>query len=217
MYRSQILQVNSKYSLESSRRDLYNALLCTVLIPTSNIKCFVTFHFLNVYFRIYLHPDGSNERCKGVYCVDLGESFHMSIYYLLAKFGFDTAKNEPTKVCPLSVYRSPRFVSVREGGDKGEVSRSFSQLLCHNLQHAWSNLDGIVRPMRERSAFEECSELITRVIINEDFQDDGKRSCVVVLSYAHWHGFFMPGTSLSFKTGGPFSNRFRPPPTHLKI
>ena len=32
LYRSQILQVNStKYSLESSRRDLHNALLCTAL------------------------------------------------------------------------------------------------------------------------------------------------------------------------------------------
>ena len=29
--------------------------------------------------------------------------------YLLAKFGFDTAENEPCKGCPLSVYRSPRF------------------------------------------------------------------------------------------------------------
>ena len=36
--------------------------------------------------------------------VDLGESFHMSIYYLLAKFGFDTAENEPCKRFPLSVY-----------------------------------------------------------------------------------------------------------------
>ena len=27
--------------------------------------------------------------------VELGESFPTSIYYLLAKFGFDTAKNEP--------------------------------------------------------------------------------------------------------------------------
>ena len=32
-------------------------------------------------------------------CVDLGESFPKSIYYLLAKFGFDTAENEPLKVC----------------------------------------------------------------------------------------------------------------------
>ena len=44
--------------------------------------------------------------------VDLDESFQMSIcYYLLlvvAKTGFDTAENEPFKVCPLSAYRSPR-------------------------------------------------------------------------------------------------------------
>ena len=35
------------------------------------------------------------ERCKGVHCVDLGESFPTSIYLiLLAKIGFDTAENE---------------------------------------------------------------------------------------------------------------------------
>ena len=30
--------------------------------------------------------------------------------HLLAKFGFDTAENEPCKVCPLSAYRSPRCI-----------------------------------------------------------------------------------------------------------
>ena len=50
-----------------------------------------------------------------MYCVDLGESFQMSlflnffsneiaiqtsIYYLLAKIGVDTAENEPLKVSP---------------------------------------------------------------------------------------------------------------------
>ena len=30
----------------------------------------------------------------------------LSNEYLLAKFGVDTAENEPCKVCPLSVYRS---------------------------------------------------------------------------------------------------------------
>ena len=43
------------------------------------------------------------ERCKGVHCVDLGESFLNLLFetdsysneYLLAKFGFDTAENEP--------------------------------------------------------------------------------------------------------------------------
>ena len=33
----------------------------------------------------------------------------LSNEYLLAKFGFDTAENEPFQVCPLSAYRSPRF------------------------------------------------------------------------------------------------------------
>ena len=44
-----------------------------------------------------------------MHCVDLGESFPNSNEYLLAKFGFDTAENEPCKVCPLSAYRSPRY------------------------------------------------------------------------------------------------------------
>ena len=36
----------------------------------------------------------------------------LSNAYLLAKIGVDTAENEPCKVCPLSVYRSPRLSSV---------------------------------------------------------------------------------------------------------
>ena len=36
---------------------------------------------------------------KRVYLVDLAKSFQTSIYYLLAKFNFDTAENEPLKVC----------------------------------------------------------------------------------------------------------------------
>jgi len=41
------------------------------------------------------------ERCTGVYCVDIGESFQTHISYLvklLPKFGFDTVENEPYKV-----------------------------------------------------------------------------------------------------------------------
>ena len=46
-----------------------------------SISTFDTFHFLNVYFRIFLHPDGSHENGpKGVHCVDLGESFPTNIY-----------------------------------------------------------------------------------------------------------------------------------------
>ena len=33
----------------------------------------------------------------------------LSNEYLLPKFGFDAADNEPCKVCPLSAYRSPRY------------------------------------------------------------------------------------------------------------
>ena len=49
--------------------------------------------------------------CKGVHCVDLGESFHvffrreLSNAYFLAKFRFDTAENEPSKVCPIDEAR----------------------------------------------------------------------------------------------------------------
>ena len=48
-----------------------------------------------------------------MHCVDLDESYPNSNAYLLAKFGFDTAENEPCKVCPLSAYRSPDYRSPR--------------------------------------------------------------------------------------------------------
>ena len=40
----------------------------------------------------------------------------LSNEYSLAKFGFDTAENEPCIVCPLSAYRSPRYGDVKEIG-----------------------------------------------------------------------------------------------------
>ena len=55
-----------------------------------------------------------------MHCVDLGEGFPKSIYYLLAKFGFDTAENEPCKVCPLSAYRSLRFTTIHTGSHGSE-------------------------------------------------------------------------------------------------
>ena len=42
----------------------------------------------------------------------------LSNVYLLAKFRFDTAENEPCEVCPLSVYRSPRFQDAGNGVHK---------------------------------------------------------------------------------------------------
>ena len=42
--------------------------------------------------------------------------------YLGAKIGFDTAKNELCKVCPLSVYTSTRFaVGLIVGTFKGSI------------------------------------------------------------------------------------------------
>ena len=72
---------------------------------------FATFHFLNVYFRIFFHPDGFHEngshengshenRCKGVHCVDLGESFPTHI--LLQNL----ASTQP-RTSPLKFARSP--------------------------------------------------------------------------------------------------------------
>ena len=43
----------------------------------------------------------------------------LSNEYLLAKFGFDTAEDEPCKVCPLSAYRSPKF--FRSGWEKDSL------------------------------------------------------------------------------------------------
>ena len=42
---------------------------------------------------------GAVQKCKSVNLVDLVKSFHASIFYLLAQFGFDTAENGPLKVC----------------------------------------------------------------------------------------------------------------------
>ena len=46
----------------------------------------------------------------------------LSNEYLLAKFGFDTAENEPCKVCPLSVYRSPRLGRRKQAQFVGALS-----------------------------------------------------------------------------------------------
>ena len=94
-----------------------------------SISTFATFHFLNVYFRIFFHPDGFHENGERelllacfpgvgpgsfppmVFLVFFGfdsktvqrSAFcrsrrELSNAYLLAKFVFDTAENEPFKV-----------------------------------------------------------------------------------------------------------------------
>ena len=51
-------------------------------------------HLVNFQFRFF-----SPKRRISVHLVDLVKSFQTSIQYLLAKFGVDTAENEPLKVC----------------------------------------------------------------------------------------------------------------------
>ena len=46
--------------------------------------------------------------------------------FRLQKFGFDKAENEPCKVCPLSVYRPPRWIHFHQG-DAG-VRRLFEKI-----------------------------------------------------------------------------------------
>ena len=56
---------------------------------------------LGKHFSDFQKINELRERCKSVHFVDLGESFPIdpnSNAYLLAKFGFDTAENEPFKV-----------------------------------------------------------------------------------------------------------------------
>ena len=64
-------------------------------------------------FKSFLEKNVILELCKGMHCVDLGESFQTHILnYFLENFGFDTAENEPCKICPLSAYRFLRCASA---------------------------------------------------------------------------------------------------------
>ena len=51
----------------------------------------------------------------------LFEQIANSNEYLLAKFGFDTAENEPCKVCPLAVYRSPKLLFFNNTTERNSV------------------------------------------------------------------------------------------------
>ena len=54
-------------------------------------------------FMVFLSDSKGTKVCKSCRsCQELANE------YLLAKFGVDTAENEPCKVCPLSAHRSPR-------------------------------------------------------------------------------------------------------------
>ena len=74
-----------KYALESSRRDLHNALLCKALKSRIFLKNAIFSEILlktysDLLIFIVLAKFAIAELCKGVHCVDLGESFQTQIY-----------------------------------------------------------------------------------------------------------------------------------------
>ena len=72
--------------------------------------------FIFVYFFTQTDPTRTVQR--SALCRSRRE---LSNAYFLAKCGFDTAENEPCKVCPLYVYRSPRWLTTR-GGVADDIS-----------------------------------------------------------------------------------------------
>ena len=69
----------------------------------------------------------------------------LSNEYVLAKIGVDTAENEPCKVCPLSVYRSPRFLSWYAMWFCIVSNWSFIQSKAHKqLAAAWLFVYGVL-------------------------------------------------------------------------
>ena len=64
----------------------------------------------------------------------------LSNAYLLAKIGFDTAENEPCKVCPLSVYRSPRY-----GPQYASAWEKYAR-----VKHAHELMHDAVSPLRKK-------------------------------------------------------------------
>ena len=106
-------------SHENHARVHFSCVICiAAAFPT-----FASFHFLNIHFRIFLHPDLSHENGakvlfslrfswflgfdsktmqKSAFCRSRRE---LSNAYFLAKFGFDTAENEPCQVsCPEVIF-----------------------------------------------------------------------------------------------------------------
>ena len=89
---------------------------------------------------------------KHVNLVDLVKSFPTNIHLSFAKFGFATAENEPGKVCPLSVYRSPRYpfhhVIQREKERRRDGVRDVSVVRSRFLKEKAFSQVRLIRPSR---------------------------------------------------------------------
>ena len=67
-----------------------------------------------------------------------GSRRELSHEYVLAQFGFDTAENDPGKVCPLSAYRSPRLIGTTAGPNIGKDRAPLKNSLAIFFEHTVS-------------------------------------------------------------------------------
>ena len=97
-----------KYAFESSCRDLHNALLCTALQSQFFVKhlpiLFCKFcKILAKILAFFKQKIELAELCKGVHCVDLGESFQTHIF--LQNFASIQPRTSPAKFARSSGTR----------------------------------------------------------------------------------------------------------------
>ena len=139
---SAVLKPNfaSKYAFESSRRDLHNAILRTALNFLSTFAEIIAnfckireivskfSHFLNTNYSNFLEKNDFRAVQRSALCRSRRE---LSNAYLLAKFGFDTAENEPClKLCPrtrrawATAPSRPRASSTSRSTPRPRTSRS---------------------------------------------------------------------------------------------
>ena len=116
----------------------------------------------------------------------------LSNEYLLAKIGVDTAENEPCKVCPLSVYRSPRYRNCYAAliGFKDElcslwyymqlqVIRSPPLKLLLDAHMVWYNM-GLLQYLYEKTDEPEVEGV---EVIRRDFIPRDLKRCALFADY----------------------------------
>ena len=70
---------------------------------------------------------------------ELSFFFAFQRVFTFAKIGFDTAENEPCRVCPLSAYRSPRLSWIFETLDADESNSLSVDEFIQGMMHVKSS------------------------------------------------------------------------------
>ena len=91
--------------------------------------------------------------------------------YLFAKFGFDTAENEPCKVCPLSAYKPPR--SWWRGGDAPPTPEDEAKIYLEDASR---------RALRVMDAFEKVMHLYSSLTHVQEDEDAALQCASEILS-----------------------------------